>query len=106
MAKHTFKRMVWLLCIAVALAACKEQPEIVEVIRAIKTITVSEQPAEKIFKFSGKVAAVDSSGLSFQVSGQVQSVKVDIGDRVKKRESWREKEKEKKSLGTKQNSLC
>jgi len=84
MTKRTFKLMVWLLCIAVGLTACKEEPEIVEVIRAIKTITVKEQETEKIFKFSGQVAAVDSSGLSFQVGGQVASVEVDIGDRVKK----------------------
>jgi RND family efflux transporter MFP subunit len=69
---------------AVAMAACKEKPEIVEVVRSIKTITVSEQPAEKIRKFPGQVAAVDSSGLSFEVGGQVDSVEVDIGDRVKK----------------------
>ena len=84
MIKLTFKRMVWLLCILVALTACKEKTEIIEVVRSIKTITVSEQPADKIFKFSGQVAAVDSSGLSFQVGGQVESVEVDIGDRVKK----------------------
>ena len=84
MTKRTFKRMVWLLCVAVALTACKEEPEIVEVIRAIKTITVKEQETEKILKFSGQVAAVDSSGLSFEVGGQVESVEVDIGDRVKK----------------------
>ncbi|MGD9005244.1 MAG: efflux RND transporter periplasmic adaptor subunit, partial [Desulfobacterales bacterium] len=53
-------------------------------VRSIKTITVSEQPAEKIRKFPGQVAAVDSSGLSFEVGGQVDSVEVDIGDRVKK----------------------
>jgi len=76
--------MVWLLCISVALTACKEKPEIIEVVRSIKTITVSEQASEKIFKFSGVVAAVDSSGLSFQVGGQVESVEVDIGDRVQK----------------------
>jgi RND family efflux transporter MFP subunit len=76
--------MVWLLCISVALTGCKEKTEIVEVVRAIETITVREQAAEKIFKFSGQVAAVDSSGLSFEVGGQVDSVKVDIGDRVKK----------------------
>ncbi|KPJ74535.1 MAG: hypothetical protein AMJ54_16975, partial [Deltaproteobacteria bacterium SG8_13] len=75
---------VWLLCISVALTACKKKPEIIEVVRAIKTITVSEQAAEQILKFPGQVAAVDSSGLSFQVSGQVESVEVDIGDRVKK----------------------
>jgi RND family efflux transporter MFP subunit len=68
------------------MTACKEKPEIVEVVRAIKTITVSEQPAEKTRKFSGLVAAVDSSGLSFEVGGQVESVEVDIGDRVKKGE--------------------
>ena len=84
MTKQTFKRMVWLLCLAVALTACKEKTEIVEVVRSIKTITVSKQATEKIFKFSGVVAAVDSSGLSFQVGGQVISVEVDIGDRVTK----------------------
>ena len=84
MTKQTFILMVWLLCISVALTGCKEKTEIVEVVRAIKTITVREQAAEKIFKFSGQVAAVDSSGLSFEVGGQVDSVEVDIGDRVKK----------------------
>lgn len=84
MTKQKLKRTVWLLCITVALTACKEKPEIVEVVRAIETITVREQAAEKIFKFSGQVAAVESSGLSFEVGGQVDSVKVDIGDRVKK----------------------
>jgi RND family efflux transporter MFP subunit len=83
MTKQIFKRVFWLLCIALGLIACKEKPEIVEEIRSIKTITVKEQPAEKIRKFSGLVAAVDSSGLSFEVGGQVQSVEVDIGDRVK-----------------------
>src|SRR5210317_89301 len=84
MTNQTFKQMISLLCISVALTACKEKPEIVEVVRAIKTMTVKEQETEKILKFSGQVAAVDSSGLSFQVSGQVASVEVDIGDRVKK----------------------
>jgi RND family efflux transporter MFP subunit len=84
MTKQMIKRMVWLLCIAIGLTACKEKAEIVEVIRPIKTITVGEQPAEQIRKFAGQVAAVDSSGLSFEVSGQVKAVEVDIGDRVKK----------------------
>jgi RND family efflux transporter MFP subunit len=84
MTKQMFKRTVWLLCIAVGLTACKEKVEIVEVVRAIKTITVKEQPAEIIRKFAGQVAAVDSSGLSFEVGGQVESVAVDIGDKVKK----------------------
>jgi len=84
MTKQTLKQMLGLLCIALALAACKEKTEIIEVIRPIKTITVEEQATEQIRKFSGVVAAVDSSGLSFQVGGQVESVEVDIGDHVKK----------------------
>ena len=84
MIKQTLKQMIWLLCLAVALTACKEKIEIIEVVRSIKTITVSKQASEKIFKFSGVVAAVDSSGLSFQVGGQVETVEVDIGDRVTK----------------------
>ena len=84
MTKQTLKPMIGLLCLAFVLTACKEKTEIVEVVRAIKTITVSEQATEQIRKFSGLVAAVDSSGLSFQVGGQVETVKVDIGDRVEK----------------------
>jgi RND family efflux transporter MFP subunit len=84
MTKQILKQMVWLLCVIASLMACKEKPEIIEVVRSIKTMTVSEQPTEKIRKFSGQVAAVNSSGLSFEVGGQVESVEVDIGDRVKK----------------------
>ena len=84
MTKQTFKWITWLLCIAVVLTACKEKSEIVKMIRPIETITISEQAIEQIGKYSGIVAAVESSGLSFEVSGQVVSVEVDIGDRVKK----------------------
>jgi RND family efflux transporter MFP subunit len=82
MRNQTFKQIVWLLCLAVALTGCNKKIEVVEVVRSIKTRTVSEQATEELAKFAGLVAAVDSSGLSFQVSGQVISVKVDIGDRV------------------------
>ena len=84
MMKQTLKRVVWLLCISVALTACKDKVEIIEAVRSIKTMTVSEQATEKILKFPGFVAAVDSSDLSFEVGGLVASVKVDIGDQVKK----------------------
>lgn len=80
----TIKRMAWLLCMSVALTACKEKTEIVEVVRSIKTITVAEQADEQTLKFSGQAAAVDSSSISFEVGGQVASVAVDIGDQVEK----------------------
>ncbi len=82
--KQAFKKSVWLLCMAAALTACKEKVEIVEDIRPIKTMTVREQATGQTLQLSGLAAAVDSSGLSFQVGGQVASVEVDIGDRVKK----------------------
>lgn len=84
MPKHRLKWIFVVLCMSVVPAACQEKPEVVERVRAIKTMPVKEQVAEEIRKFSGRVAAVDSSDLSFQVSGQVESVNVDIGDRVKK----------------------
>lgn len=84
MTKQTIKRLIWLLCIPLVLIACKEKTEIVEVIRAIKTVTVKEQAANQIRKLSGIVDAVDSSDLSFEVGGQVEVVEVDIGDSVKK----------------------
>jgi RND family efflux transporter MFP subunit len=82
--KPVLTRLAWLLCLSAALAACKEKVEIAEAIRPIKTMTVMEQATGQILKFSGLAAAVDSSDLSFQVGGQVATVAVDIGDRVKK----------------------
>ena len=84
MKKHMLTGIVWLLCMSVVLVGCKEKAEIIEVVRSIKTVTVKEQSAEKIFKYSGYVAAVDSSDLSFEVGGQVMTVFVDIGDQVEK----------------------
>jgi RND family efflux transporter MFP subunit len=86
MTRQRLKTACWILSVLFITAACKQEVEIVEVVRAIKTITVQEQAAQLVFKFSGLVAAVDSSGLSFEVGGNVSSVRVDIGDRVKKGE--------------------
>jgi len=84
MTKQTFKRITWLLCIPVVLTACEKKAEVVKMIRSIDTVTIGEQAGEQTGKYSGIVAAVDSSGLSFEIGGQVESVEVDIGDSVKK----------------------
>lgn len=84
MTRLNLKRMACLLFLPIALTACKEKTEITEEVRAIKTMIVSEVATEQVLKFSGGVAAIDSSGLSFQVGGQVESVYVDIGDSVSK----------------------
>jgi RND family efflux transporter MFP subunit len=65
------------------LAACEEEaPEVVEEIRAIKTITVSERGSGQLRKFPGIVEAVDTSSLSFEVAGNTREVNVNVGDQV------------------------
>ena len=77
-------KILFLAIIGVALTACKEKTEIVEQVRALKTITVSESATGQIRKFSGIVRATDSSNLSFEVNGRVETVHVDVGDPVVK----------------------
>jgi RND family efflux transporter MFP subunit len=73
------------MSILFSMVACREAPPPpVERIRAIKTITVSEQASGKIRQFSGVVEAADSSSISFEVSGNVREVRVDVGDRITK----------------------
>jgi RND family efflux transporter MFP subunit len=79
-----FIKILFLLFISVAVTACNEKPEIVEEIRAIKTITVTETATGRIAKLPGIVRATDSSSLSFDVGGKVETVNVDIGDQVRK----------------------
>jgi RND family efflux transporter MFP subunit len=65
------------------LAACEEEaPEVVEEIRAIKTITVSERSSGQLRKFPGILEAVDTSSLSFEVGGNTREVNVNVGDQV------------------------
>ena len=67
------------------LAACEEeQPEVMENIRAIKTITVSERGSGQMRRFPGVVEAVDTSSISFEVAGNTRDVNVNVGDRVEK----------------------
>ncbi|MBT8370492.1 MAG: biotin/lipoyl-binding protein, partial [Deltaproteobacteria bacterium] len=77
-------KVLFLAIMGCTLTACKEEVEIVEQVRTLKTITVSEMATKQIRKFSGIVNAVDSSNLSFEVGGNVKTVHVDIGDRVRK----------------------
>jgi multidrug efflux pump subunit AcrA (membrane-fusion protein) len=85
--KHfrAFPIIAILIVMFLALSACREAPPPpVERIRAIKTVTVEERASGKIRKFSGVVEAADSSSISFEVSGNVREVNVDVGDKIKK----------------------
>jgi len=77
-------KTLFLAILGFAITACKEEVVIVEQVRSLKTITVSETATKQIRKFSGIVKATDSSNLSFEVAGNVKTVHVDIGDRVRK----------------------
>jgi multidrug efflux pump subunit AcrA (membrane-fusion protein) len=77
-------KILVLVFIWVAITACKKKVEIVEQVRALKTITVSEPASGQVRKFSGIVSATDSSNLSFEVSGKVETVYVDVGNPVRK----------------------
>ena len=67
------------------LFACREEPPPpIESVRAIKTITVTEIASGRIRKFSGVVEAADRSSVSFEVAGNVQEVRVNVGDKVSK----------------------
>ena len=70
---------------SVLLIACSEPPPPpVETVRAIRTVTVSEPASGKMRRFSGVVEAADTSNISFEVPGNVQEVKVAVGESVSK----------------------
>ncbi len=88
MRSSSFKAYLHTCMVMVALSflfACRQEPPPpVEAVRAIKTITVSEIASGRIRKFSGVVEAADKSSVSFEVSGNVQEVRVNVGDKVSK----------------------
>ncbi len=77
--------ILFLFIVLLAISACREAPPPpVERVRAIKTVTVSEHASGRIREFSGVVEAADRSSISFEVSGNVREVRVDVGDRITK----------------------
>lgn len=53
-------------------------------IRAVKTIKVSERATNQVRRISGIIEAETITDLSFEISGQIVKLSVDIGDRVTK----------------------
>ena len=76
--------LVSTLLVAALTSACeKEVVEPPERIRAVKTIVVAERASGQMRQFPGTVQPVDTSSISFEVSGLVQEIGVDRGDKVK-----------------------
>ena len=82
---HPITKTRWLSLLALLpfIAACGEDvAEADKTLRSIRTITVSEPASGKMRRYSGVVEAAVNSSISFEVSGNVQAVNVDVGERV------------------------
>jgi len=78
-----------LLAMAAALAVlgCEDEQEEPEVIRPVRYVVVEGSDVATQRTYSGVAKAGQESRLSFQVSGQVMSVPINVGDTVKKGET-------------------
>lgn len=82
--KVTFS-VALIVCAALAgaLAGCEEPKSAAPLpVRAIKYMTVKARAADQVRRISGVVEAGTVTDLSFEVSGQVNKISVDIGDHV------------------------
>lgn len=77
--------LVGMLTIGLVLGACgKEEVEPVASVRAVKTVVISDMASAQVRKFPGTIEAVDSSTISFEVDGIIQSISIDVGDKFRK----------------------
>ena len=73
-----------LFVLAPLLTGCGEDAdEADKMLRSIRTITVAEPASGKMRRYSGAVEAAVNSSISFEVSGNVQKVNVEVGERTK-----------------------
>ncbi len=74
---------ITVFCLTAVLTSCAPPPEPeTEVVRSIRTIVVDEPASGRSRRFSGVVEAADSSSISFEVSGIIEEIRVDVGDQV------------------------
>jgi RND family efflux transporter MFP subunit len=67
---------------SLSMACVEEPPPLTETVRAVRTTIVAEPASGRLRRFSGVVEAADSSSISFEVSGIVAALEVDVGDRI------------------------
>jgi RND family efflux transporter MFP subunit len=77
-----------LFIIALLLVGCNDQPKQVNTqVRPIQWTEVTLSTLEQIRVLSGIVAPVEATKLSFEVSGKIQEINVNLGDEVTKGQS-------------------
>ena len=74
---------ILVLTVAALSSACSRPAPPPEPVRAVRTITVSQQSAGTSIDYAGEVRARTESRLSFRVAGKMVSRPVDLGDVVK-----------------------
>ncbi|UCG12544.1 MAG: efflux RND transporter periplasmic adaptor subunit [Deltaproteobacteria bacterium] len=84
--QHLLLKILWLLLPVLALFGCGEKERPPDIIRTVKWMKVSQTGAVDVRRISGVVKAVDETYLSFAVGGTVEQVKVNLGDRVEKKQ--------------------
>lgn len=78
-------RAVTLLSLIATLPACTEDLEsLPESVRAVRTMTVVEPASGRARRFSGLVEAANVASISFEVTGMVSELRVDVGERIEK----------------------
>ena len=81
----SFSLILLTLITALVMSGCsKEEEPVVKVIRPAKIMTIEQSTKAEMFKFPGKVQALDRVELSFEVSGKLIELAVNEGQRVKK----------------------
>jgi RND family efflux transporter MFP subunit len=81
------KFLAFTLCLLVPILAafgCGREEQPPEVIRSIRWIKVAETTTMQVRMISGTTKPVDQTALSFAVGGTVETVKVRLGDQVRK----------------------
>jgi multidrug efflux pump subunit AcrA (membrane-fusion protein) len=68
---------------ALIMVGCRKTPTQQEAVRPVRAIKVGDLKAIQARKFPGRAKAKDAVDLSFQVSGPLVSLPVDVGSRVK-----------------------
>jgi membrane fusion protein, multidrug efflux system len=72
-----------LVIVSVLLAACSRPEPAPEPVRAVRTLTVSDQSSAQRYEYAAEVRARTESRLSFRVGGKLIKRQVDLGDAVK-----------------------
>lgn len=79
--KRSITMVCLLLCVSLLSACAKKEPE-KEIVRTVKTLTITQNASAAMDEFSGEIRARVESKLGFRVSGKIMERRVDVGDMV------------------------